>query len=481
MSDLEAIYLKTSISLQHVLCSIQGWRQKQMRYGGDFSRLLREVEARSHWSQEQICAWRDQRLRDFVRHCVQTVPYYQWQFKRYGISPNDIKTLNDLACLPIMTKEEVKEHYAELVSRVVPQHEQIIMHTSGTTGSGLRFPTTRRAIQEEYATYCRYWRWHGLERNLWGAFFAGRSVVPLTQHKPPFWRYNVIGRQILFSGYHMSDANLAAYADELRRRRPPWLHGYPSLLTLLAMHLLDTGQDLGYPAQWITTASENLLYQQAEVIRRAFGISPRQHYRMAEGVAHISECEQGVLHVDEDAAAVEFVPSPDMGSYRVIGTNFSNPAFPLLRYAVQDYVTLAAGSCSCGRPGRLIADVDGRQEDYVVLKNGSRLGRLDHIFKDMVNVREAQVYQRQRGQVILRIIRRGGYTQVDEARLLIEARRRLGEDTEVVVEYPDTLQRSRTRKLRFVISDMQEGHLAQAISNGSDTSHENSPPKSQDW
>jgi phenylacetate-CoA ligase len=127
---------------------------------------------------------------------------------------------------------------------------------------------------------------------------------------------------------------------------------------------------------------------------------------------------------------------------------------------VQDHVTLSAVSCSCGRPGRLIADVDGRREDYVILKNGACLGRLDHIFKDMVNVREAQVYQRRRGQVILRIIRRGGYTQADEARLLTEARRRVGEDTEVVVEYPDTLQRSHTGKLRFVISDIQEGQLA---------------------
>jgi phenylacetate-CoA ligase len=278
----------------------------------------------------------------------------------------------------------------------------------------------------------------------------------------------------------MSPANLTAYVDELRRRRPPWLNGYPSLLALLAMHQLDTGRDLGYPVQWITTISENLLPQQAEVIRRAFGISPRQHYHMTESVAHISECEQGNLHVDEDIAAVEFVPSPDMDSYRVIGTNFSNLAFPLLRYEVQDYVTLAAISCSCGRPGRLIADVDGRQEDYLLLKNGARLGRLDHIFKDMVNIREAQVYQRQWGQVILRIVRRGGYTQADEARLLVEARRRLGEDTEVIVEYPDTLQRSRTGKLRFVISDIQEGHLAQVISNGNENNHDNYPPQSHD-
>ena len=459
MSDLESVYQKMPIGLQHVLCTVQGWRYRQIRYGRSFNQLLTEAEARSNWSQEKICAWRDLRLREFIGHCASTVPYYQRQFKSYGISPNDIKSLNDLSCLPTLTKEEVLKHYPDFVSRAVPQQEHIMMHTSGTTGAGLRFPTTQRAIQEEYATCWRYLRRHGVERDLWGAFFAGRSVVPLTQRRPPFWRYNVAGKQILFSGYHMSPANLAAYVNEIREKRPLWLHGYPSLLALLATHLLDTEDNLGYRVRWVTTASENLLHHQVELIRRAFGVLPRQHYHMVESVAHISECEEGVLHVDEDFAAVEFVPHPQTGKHRVIGTNFTNLAFPLLRYETMDHVTLREEPCSCGRFGRLVADVDGRREDYVILKNGALLGRLDHIFKDMVNVREAQVYQRQPGQLIFRIIRRRAYSHIDETKLLKEARQRVGEETEIILEYPEMLQRSRSGKLRFVISDTQTGQL----------------------
>ena len=129
----------------------------------------------------------------------------------------------------------------------------------------------------------------------------------------------------------------------------------------------------------MTVGAENLLAQQAALIRQAFGVKPRQHYGMSEAVANFSECEQGRLHVDEDFAAVEFLPNP-AGGYKIIGTNLSNLATPLIRYEVGDVASLADAPCDCGRPGRVVAAVDGRKEDYVVLKNGSRLGRMDHIF-----------------------------------------------------------------------------------------------------
>ncbi|HZO90068.1 MAG TPA: hypothetical protein VFB38_17195 [Chthonomonadaceae bacterium] len=459
MADLEAIYLRMPFFVQNALCNVQGWKNERQRYGRAFPALLREAEERVGWPQEQMIAFRDRRLRAFVQHCARTVPYYQRLFQKLCIGPEEIRTLEDLQRLPILTKDEVRAHSQELISQAVPERERIWMHTSGTTGGGLRFPTTAQSLREVYAACWRYRRWHGLERGTWGAFFAGRSLVPLTQSQPPFWRINAVGRQILFSGYHMSPNNLPAYVAELRRRRPPWLHGYPSLLALLAAYLLDTGQDLGYPVRWITLASESLLPQQAEQMRLAFGVTPRQHYHMTESVAHASECEYGALHVDEDFAAVEFVPNADGANFKVIGTNFTNLAFPLLRYEVQDHVTLGEVACPCGRPGRILADVDGRREDYVLLKNGARLGRLDHIFKDMVHVREAQIVQRQRGQMILRIVRGSGYTQADEARLLEETRRRVGADMDLLVEYSESLPRSRSGKLRFVLSEIQDGQL----------------------
>ena len=459
MVDPEALYLKLPILVQHVACSLEGWRIQRTRFGDPFPALLQEAESHTFWSARQLRAYRDQRLRTFIQHCVRTVPFYRHRFRECGISPEDIRTLEDLQCLPILTKEEVQDHYPELVSGAVPKRQQITTHTSGTTGGGLRFATTLPAIQEQYAIWWRYFRWHGLQLGTWRGYFGGRSVVPLSQMHPPFWRYNRSGKQILFSAYHMSPANLGAYVGELRRRRPPWLHGYPSLLALLAAYVLESGTDLGYEVCWVTTGAENLLPQQADLIGRAFGVRPKQHYGTAEAVANISECEYGVLHVDEDFAAVEFVPNPDGPGYRVIGTDFTNPATPLLRYDVQDLVTLSDITCPCGRHGRTVASVDGRLEDYVVLKNGARLGRMDHIFKDMMNIREAQIYQKRAGEIIIRVVRGRNYTNVDEAALLHEIRKRVGDDTDILIEYVENLERSHTGKLRFVVSEIPEAKL----------------------
>jgi phenylacetate-CoA ligase len=459
MYDREIFYLKLPILLQHATCSIEGWRIQRSRFGNRFQKLLQEAEERTFWTAEQVTAYRDERLRAFVRHCYHMVPFYRRRFQELGLVPDDIQTLEDLQKLPVLTKEEVQNNYPDLVSQAVPPKKQIITHTSGTTGGGLRFSTTLQSIQEQWAIWWRYRRWHGLQPGTWCGYFGGRSVAPLSQTRPPFWRYNFPGKQILFSAHHMSHDNLDAYIGELFRRQPLWLHGYPSLLALVAGHVLERGMDLDYRVRWITIGAENLLPQQIELIQQAFGVHPKQHYGIAEAVANISECDHGQLHVDEDFAAVEFIPNPHGPGYKVIGTNLTNPATPLLRYDVQDLVTLAEATCPCGRPGRIVASVDGRAEDYIVLRNGARLGRLDHIFKDLVNIREAQIYQKYPGEIIIRVVRGDGYSETDEVALLKETQKRLGSDTEICIDYVESLERSRTGKLRFVISEIPEGQL----------------------
>lgn len=460
MPNREAIYLKLPIPVQNLVCSLEGRRIQRSRFGDPFPALLREAESRTAWTTEDIQAYRNQRLQTFIRHCAETVPFYRRWFKDNGLNPEAVRTPDDLRSLPILTKQDVQDHYPDLLSAAVPESERIITHTSGTTGGGLRFATTLRTIQEQWAIWWRYRRWHGLQPGTWCGYFGGRSVVPLSQTRAPFWRYNYPGQQIMFSAYHMTPDNLPAYVDILRRRRPPWLHGYPSLLALMAGSIIEKGLDLGYRVQWITTGAENLLNQQADLIQQAFGVRPFQHYGLSEGTANFSQCEHGTLHVDEDFAATEFVPT-DSGC-RVIGTNFTNPATPLVRYDANDIVTLAdaAVTCPCGRPGRIVTRLDGRQEDYVILKNGARLGRMDHIFKDMVHIREAQIYQKQPGEMILRIVRGPDYGPDDEKALLRETRTRVGDYADLSIVYVDRLERSATGKLRFVISEIPEGKLS---------------------
>lgn len=446
MSLLEQMFSNLPGPLQQAACHLEGWRIHSQRYGGHFGRYLARAEARGRASSEELRRYRDERLAAFWRHAVETTPYYQ-RFR--GI---EITGLESLAQLPVLTKADLQGSLRPFCSTAVSERQWQWAHTSGTTGAGLRFPVTREAHQEQWAVWWRYRRAHGLDLDTWCGYFGGRMIVPLGQTGPPFWRLNGPGRQILFSGAHLREDRLPSYLAELRRRRPPWLHGYPSLLALLAEYLISHGEEPGFTVRTITTGAENLAPHQARQIERAFGVRPRQHYGMTEGVANISECEHGNLHVDEDYAAVEFLPAGSPGLYRVVGTNFTNPAMPLFRYEVGDHVRLAEGACPCGRGGRRIAQIDGRAEDYLELADGTRLGRLDHIFKDAVRIREAQIVQAEAGEMTVRVVRGPGYGPADEEGLAREIRFRVGTAMKTRIEYVEALERTGTGKLRLVIN-----------------------------
>jgi phenylacetate-CoA ligase len=411
------VYPYCPIALQNAAVSVVGWHNEITCRGRGFSALLNEYEARAFAAPEVVQEYRDARLRAFLLHAYGTVPFYREWFDAAGLHPRDVATLDDLALLPILSKADVQERQREFVSTEIPRRRWKLASTSGSTGSGLTIATTIESVQEQWATWWRCWRWHGIERGTWAAVFGHPTVAPIRQQSPPFWRYDRSGHEITFSSSHTSLSNMKYYVEELRRRKPPWLQGLASQIALVASYLVETGTDLGYEVRWVTTMAENLLPQQASLIEKAFGVRPRQHYGMVEAIANISECEKGKLHVDEELGAVEFVPIT--GSlYRVVGTNLSNPVTPLIHYECSDHVTIEPEeSCSCGRPGRVVTRIDGRKEDYIILKNGVRLGWLSYIFLKFPTIREAQIRQEKIGEIRFLVRRGTHYTKEDDTRL----------------------------------------------------------------
>jgi len=262
----------------------------------------------------------------------------------------------------------------------------------------------------------------------------------------------------MFSAYHLSEQTAKYYIKALNDYQIPWIHGYPSTLSYLA----GLKKDLKLPdmpsLKIITTGAESLLQQQKSLIESVFGVSVKEHYGMAEGVANISEGICGSLHVDEDFAYVEFIPVPgEKKLFKIIGTNWSNPSFPMLRYDTGDVATVEEKNCGCKYAGRTISYIDGRIEDFVVLPSGARVGRLDHIFKDMVNINAAQIYQPDNNKIVFKIVPGRDYDKgKDEKMLLNETRKRLGNVIAIDIEYSDEIQKTKTGKVRFVISDLKE-------------------------
>lgn len=452
--NAEDVYKHLPIVLQNVACSIEGWRLSKRRYDEKFRAISGTLSERQISSLAEAERLKKSRLYTHLRVALQC-PFWEKRFKQYEVNSSAKNIEAELKKLPILTKGEVQDQAYKLRNPAIDKDRLLSSHTSGTTGSGLVFWETPIAEKERWAVWWRYRQWHGISRDMWCGYFGGRSVVPLCQSRPPYWRVNYSGRQILFSGYHLSPSTAAEYLSALETYSPPWLHGYPSLLSLLASYLLERGKPLTNPPKIVTTGAENLLPQQRDLMVKAFGCSVRQHYGQAESVANISECPNGHLHIDEDFSFVELFPMDSHpGVFRVIGTNWSNPAFPLFRYDTGDLVRCSEEVSPCSMTGRIVDSIDGRKEDYVVLPNGARLGRLDHIFKDLTRIREAQIYQPKQETIIFKIVKGEGYGPEMERRLLDEAHKRLGREVTIKVEYVSSLERSRTGKLRFVVSEV---------------------------
>ena len=182
--NLEKVYNALPSWLQDLAASAEGWRINRTRIGGAFNDLFSATVERTFWHEENISDYRDQRLRSFIHDCHAATPYYQRLFRECGLSPDDIKDLDSLRCLPILTKQQVQAEYPSLLSNALPSSKRIIAHTSGTTGGGLRFATTREALQEQWAVWCRYRSWHGLPRYLVRLFWweIGDSTGPSSLH-----------------------------------------------------------------------------------------------------------------------------------------------------------------------------------------------------------------------------------------------------------------------------------------------------------
>jgi len=443
--DKMEIYNHLPVWGQNVACSIEGFRIIRNRYGKQFWKYLEEYESRNKWTEEQLKEYRDKRLQHMIQYCYKNVPYYTKIFDEYGINPRSIKCLDDLNRLPVLTKGKVNEQPDKFISCIYPRGKMLSQHTSGTTGSGFHFQSTRKALLEQWAVWWRYRSKLGIEYGEKCAMFGGRSIVPVHQVKPPFYRRNQPGNQIYFSAYHMGDNNLKYYIEALEKSKSRWIHGYPSSIAVLAQYMINHDMKLSYEVEHITTGAENLLQHQKEVIRKAFGIEPHQHYGMAEGVANISEDKDHNWHIDEDFAAVEFLDCDDSPYKKIVGTSLTNYAMPLLRYEVGDIAKIF--------DSRRVISIDGRKEDYIVLDNGNKLGRLDHIFKDMVNIREAQIYQKVNREICVYIVKGQMYRNEDEIRLRDAIYERLG-DQKYKIQYVDEIKKGKNGKLRFVISEV---------------------------
>jgi phenylacetate-CoA ligase len=444
-----------------------GFRHRQRKYGRQFRRHLAELTESQWWSTEQHEEAQAMRLRQFVAYAAATVPYYRDLLGRLGLRPADIHSVEDLRELPLLDKETVRAESHRLIPEGFDRKQIVWFHTSGTSGKALEVPIAQACFEREYAFRWLHYSWAGIEQKDRVATMAGHPVTETRRLKPPFWVTNHAENQVLFSSQHLTPATIPAYAARLRQWQPAMIHGYPSSIYLLALGLADLGA-AGIRPRAVFTASETLLDTQRSVIEAVFGCKVYNWYGNTEMTANIVECDAGRLHVKPEHSYLEFLdadgrPVRPGELAHIVATGYGNEAFPLIRYRTGDMAVLSDRPCECGRGGPIVQSVTGRVEDIVVTPEGRHVGRLDHVFKDTANVREAQLIQETADTLIVRIVRRDDYSAEDTERVVQHLRERLGERMQFEFQFVDTIPRGANGKFRFVISKVGLGIGRQTV------------------
>jgi phenylacetate-CoA ligase len=449
-----ALYARSPVWLQERLISGRARIRAVLREGPAFREALQQALTRDTWSQSELEEYQVQRLREILSFAEKHVPHYRNEFARAGIRVSDLDLPADVSRLPLTSKSTILVSGAELLSERFT-FPRIKGSTSGTTGTPVTILQDLDAVIAEHAFLARQLAWAGYRDKERQAWIRGDMITPANTMTGPFWRLNRAENMLMASSYHLSDQTAEAYLQALSDFDPSTIQAYPSSIAFLARALRSRKQTFNSRRlRSIITSSESLTDEARELVQDTFRCPVFDWYGAFERVAAIGTCDKGSYHILTDYSFVELHPAgPDL--YEVIGTGFNNRIMPLIRYRTGDWVKLRKDrpqSCDCGRMYPVVDKVLGREDDVIQLPDGRRIGRLDHVFKGLIGIAEAQIVQPKIDEIKVLLVPLQGFSQLEQEKLMANIRSRTGADVRLTIEIVDKIPRSRNGKFRSVVS-----------------------------
>ncbi|MBI3899625.1 MAG: phenylacetate--CoA ligase family protein [Gammaproteobacteria bacterium] len=447
-----ALYKQSPLWLQEGLISVRARARMLMREGSRFQRVLAEISESQWYNPLQLQQLQQQKLREILCHAVRHVPFYRRRFAELGLDERALSTIEDLSAIPWLDKATVVREGKELLAKNT-LFPGIKINTSGSTGSPLCLLQNPGAVIRENAFVWRQLLWAGFRVGDRRAWIRGDMVVPFKQSEGPFWRENAAENMLMMSSYHLRESTALSYIAALEQFDPVLIQAYPSSIAYLARFLQATGRSYGgRRLRAVVTSSENLTEADRTLIEQCLRCRVYDHYGNGERVALIQTCEVGNYHLASDYAWTELVPTEN-GRYELVGTGFNNLLMPLIRYRTRDTVEveLEASACACGRRLPRIKRVLGRADDYLKTADGRAIGRIDHIFKGIQGIVEAQLVQSSLGEVTVKVVPLNKMPVAEQNKLITNAKARLGESMRINIEMVDAIPRGANGKFRAVI------------------------------
>ena len=334
-----------------------------MIYSEEFETLPREV----------LEALQLKRLKQVVQRVYHTVGFYRKAFDKAGVTPDDIKSLDDLRRFPFTTKQDLRENYP-FGMFAVPMSSIVRLHaSSGTTGRSTVVGYTKRDIETWSELMARCFVAAGVTKNdiIHNAYGYGLFTGGLGAH----YGAEKLGASVI----PMSGGNTKRQIMILQDFGPTAICCTPSY----ALNLAEQGKAMGIDMRSLKLrvgvfGAEPWSDKMRQEIESVLGITALNIYGLSEimGPGVAMECIEGRngMHIFEDHFLVETI-HPDTGevlppgeSGELVFTTITKEAFPLIRFRTRDISRLLTEPCRCGRTLHRMDRVTGRSDDMLIIR-----------------------------------------------------------------------------------------------------------------
>ena len=384
--------------LHRLMRDAANWRHGL--FAGSRATALRRFEALDEAAQAKYAL---DRLRHVLFFAYHTVPFYKRRFDALGVTPREVRTFGDLAALPLLSKDDVRLHGAELVSRSAARRRARADATGGSTGTPLGFVGSPEAAAMRLANERRMWRWYGAAAGdrlalIWG---SDRDVAPAESARD--LRNRLLGRRAL-NAFLLDEERCLAFARILERFDPVVVYGYATALARFARFLQRQGRPCRVRPRAIRSTAEVLSPEDRRLIERELHGPVFDYYGSRDAGCIAGECRAHAgLHVFSDVTHVEIVgddgrPCAPGEVGEVVITKLHEHAMPFIRYRTGDRAAWLGRRCACGLALPLLSSLCGRRGDFVRTPAGQEIHGefFSHLFYGVSGVARFQVRQTSR-------------------------------------------------------------------------------------
>ena len=323
-------------------------------------------------SREDMIALQNERLVKQVRHVWDNVPYYRKKMEEKGVTPDDIRSIDDLHKLPFLTKSDLREAYPYGLMGKPLKDCVRIQSTSGTTG--------KRVV----AFYTQH------DIDLWedccarAIMAAGGTDEDVCQVSYGYGLFT--GGPGLNGGSHKVGCLTIPTSSGNTERQIMFIQDLQATILCCtpsyAAYLGETMKEMGLTPEQIPLkagifGAEAWSEEMRQDIQKTLGIKAYDIYGLTElsGPGVSFECsEQRGMHVNEDHFIAEII-DPDTGEVlpegeqgELVFTAITKEAFPMMRYRTRDICRLSREKCSCGRTHVRMMKPRGRTDDMLIIR-----------------------------------------------------------------------------------------------------------------